>query len=192
MRDLWLVDHAAGILPAAIDRALVTGVARPSERVRLLAQGVGDAVGPSIAFEEFAIRARLVTERADRLPRMRRVGALMLDLLRREGFVGNRALALHPREFEMAWHLAALDGGGASRTQLLRDVWGVHHEPETNSVAVHAFRIRAKLRVHGLADMLATDRAGRYRLIALDHIAQLRDKAPQIICEERERDRTVL
>lgn len=176
----------------AIERAVVTDIANPHRRARLLARGVGDVLAPGTDLDELAIRARRVLDRAAQLPRWRCVGALSLDLLRRDGFVQNRRLCLHPREFEMAWHLAELGPRGASRARLLCEVWDIRHEPETNSVAVHAFRLRAKLRVHGLAGMLATDRAGRYRLIPLDEPDILRDKAGNPDTEERERDRTVL
>lgn len=187
-----VVDRMGGWLPHATGRTIVIGVANARQRARLLAQGVGDVLSPGTDLDELAIRARRVIDRAAQVPRWRRVDALTLDLLRREGYLHDCPLLLHPREFEMAWHLAALEGGGADRTQLLRDVWSIHHEPETNSVAVHAFRIRAKLRVHGLDRMLATDRDGRYRLMALDDCTHLSDKTSEAICEERQRDRTVL
>ncbi|PIW56549.1 MAG: hypothetical protein COW16_00195 [Sphingomonadales bacterium CG12_big_fil_rev_8_21_14_0_65_65_10] len=189
---LWLVDREHGFLPQPIKHTLVTDIADPRLRARLLALGVGDVLAPGTALDELAIRARRVLDRAGEVSRCRSVGALTLDLLRRDGFVRDRRLCLHPREFEMAWHLAELGPRGASRNRLLREVWDIRHEPETNSVAVHAFRLRAKLRVHGLAGMLATDRAGRYRLIPLDEPDILRDKAGNPDAEERERDRTVL
>lgn len=156
-------------------RTLCVGICEPDLRARLLDEGFGDVLGPDLSYAEFAIRARRVLERLEHLPRHRAIGALRLDLLARDGSVEGRPLALHPREFAMLWYLAGLNEGGASRAELLGEVWDVHHEPETNSVAVHAFRIRAKLRLAGLEGMLRTDAAGRYRLIALDASAPMGD-----------------
>lgn len=174
---LLLVDHAAcrkalrrcprldlPDLPFLPAQTMLLGVAGTRCRALLLERGYGEALPPGIALEELAIRARRVMERLVQVPCYRDIGPLRLDLFHRDGFVGESALTLHPREFAMLWHLAGLGGRGASRSALLREVWGIAHEPETNSVAVHAFRIRAKLRVHGLDAMLWTDRAGRYRL----------------------------
>ena len=162
--------HFIGKCRIAHPRActVLVGVASSPDRAQLLRRGFGDVLSPETSLGELAARASLALERACSLPRYRRVGGLTLDLERRDGFVGSAALVLHPREFAMLWHLAKVGDVGAGRTELLREVWDVHHEPETNSVAVHAFRIRAKLRHHALDAMLQTDRGGRYRLKGLD------------------------
>lgn len=100
------------------------------------------------------------------LPRFREVGDLTLDLLHRDGRVEDRWLRLHPREFELLWRLAEEIGEAVTRRQLLADVWRIHHEPHTNSVAVHVARIRAKLEGFGLAHLLVTHAAGGYLLDA--------------------------
>jgi DNA-binding response OmpR family regulator len=51
-----------------------------------------------------------------------------------------------------------------TRRQLLADVWRITFDPETNSVAVHVARVRAKLEPFGLARMLATHPEGGYFL----------------------------
>jgi hypothetical protein len=47
---------------------------------------------------------------------------------------------------------------------LLRDVWRMAFRPETNSLAVHISRLRAKLRVAGLDGLIETLPDGAYRL----------------------------
>lgn len=100
------------------------------------------------------------------IPRFREAGDLMLDLFHRDGRVEARWLGLHPREFEVLWRLAEQPGIPLTRKQLLADVWRITFEPETNSVAVHVARIRAKLQPFGLASMLVTHAAGGYYLDA--------------------------
>lgn len=98
------------------------------------------------------------------LPRYIQAGPLLLDLFHRDARVGMRWLRLHPREFGLLWHLAERPRRSCSRLDLLRDVWRLDHDPETNRVAVAVARVRHKLRPFGLAYLVATDlpRRGYY------------------------------
>ena len=98
------------------------------------------------------------------IPRFREAGDVTLDLFHRDGRVVDRWLALHPREFALLWRLAEQPGERLSRRQLLSEVWRIDFEPETNSVAVHVARVRAKLAPFGLARLLATHPDGGYFL----------------------------
>ena len=100
------------------------------------------------------------------IPRFREAGDVTLDLLHRDGRVEDRWLSLHPREFELIWRLAQEPGQRVSKRQLLADVWRISFEPETNSVAVHVARVRAKLQPFGLSRILATHPEGGYYLDA--------------------------
>lgn len=98
------------------------------------------------------------------IPRFREAGDVTLDLLHRDGRVVDSWLGLHPREFALQWRLAEAPGLCVSRQQLLADVWRIHFEPETNSLAVHVARVRAKLEPFGLARLIATHPGGGYFL----------------------------
>ena len=100
------------------------------------------------------------------IPRFREAGDVILDLLHRDGRVEDRWLNFHPREFELLWRLAHEPGKRLSKQQLLADVWRITFEPETNSLAVHVARIRAKLQPFGLAQILVTHPDGGYLLDA--------------------------
>jgi DNA-binding response OmpR family regulator len=100
------------------------------------------------------------------IPRFREAGDVTLDLFHRDGRVDDRWIGFHPREFELLWRLAEQPGVPVSRKQLLRDVWRIDFEPETNSVAVHVARIRSKLEPFGLAPILATHPEAGYFLNA--------------------------
>ncbi len=98
------------------------------------------------------------------MPRFREVGDVTLDLFHRDARVEDRWLGLHPREFAPLWRLAESPGERMTRRALLADVWRIHIEPETNSLAVHVARLRAKLDAFGLARLIATHPDGGYYL----------------------------
>jgi DNA-binding winged helix-turn-helix (wHTH) protein len=54
----------------------------------------------------------------------------------------------------------ATPGQVVGKARLLREVWRLHHVPETNSLAVHACRLRNKLTSAGLAHTIVTVQDG--------------------------------
>lgn len=158
----WL--KLAGATPTERKWIIMVDVADPQERVRLLRLGFGDAIGPDTGLDELEQRVLRASERAQSLPRYRHHGALRMDLLAREAFVAGRALGLHPREFALLWRLADNPARPVTAEDLLGDVWRLRFRPETNSLAVHVSRLRAKLRLSGLNDAIETTADGGYRL----------------------------
>lgn len=149
-----------------IDRAtvLVIGIRDGEERARLLRLGFGDAAGANPVVDEVEWRARRILSLRLMLPRLRSHEALLLDLVARDGYVAGRAVGLFPREFEVLWRLADTPGEAVTRDQLLREVWRLEHLPETNSLAVHISRMRAKLAIAGVGGIVETLPGGSYRL----------------------------
>ena len=49
-----------------------------------------------------------------------------------------------------------------SKRQLLKDVWRLDHDPETNRVEVHISRLRSKLASAGVGELIGTDPTGGY------------------------------
>lgn len=137
------------------------------ERARMLRMGFGDALASGPDLDELEARVVRLAEMAEALPRYRQHGALRLDLLAREAFVAGRALGLHPREFALLWRLAEVPGEPVSSVELLLDVWRLSFRPETNSLAVHVSRLRAKLRLAGIDGIVETAEDGSYRLAPL-------------------------
>jgi DNA-binding response OmpR family regulator len=158
----WL--DLAGASPARRRWILMLGVADPGERSRLLRLGFGDALSEAASLEELEQRVLRVVEHAQTLPRMRQCGPLRLDLLAREAFVSGRALGLHPREFALLWRLSDSPGEAVGAGELIADIWRLAFRPETNSLAVHVSRLRAKLRLAGIDGLIATGTDGSYRL----------------------------
>jgi len=162
-------DEAAALLldgTAPLRHTVVLGIEDSAERAALLELGCGEVLPPVIELPELAARSRRLVESADALPRLRRVGPLLLDLIHRDARRGPAWLGLHPREFTLLWRLADEPGERVTRRMLLTDVWRLQHEPETNSVEVHVSRLRGKLALAGCADLVRTVPTGGYRLDA--------------------------
>lgn len=146
-------------------RTLVTDVPTTEGRTRLMSLGVADALSPSTDLEEVAVRiSRQIINNA-KIPRLRRVGPLVLDFFHRDARYGNKWLSLRPREYELLWRLAEASGGRVSRQTLLRDVWRINHDPGTNRVEVHVSRLRSRLAYFGQEDMICTHPDGGYSIL---------------------------
>ncbi|WP_338467425.1 winged helix-turn-helix domain-containing protein [Novosphingobium sp. ZN18A2] len=157
---------ASGGAPADRGRMLVAGVQCSAARAMLLAQGYGDAISLPAAQEEVEARAlRLLNPVAQSLA-VRRAGPLLLDLAARDAWLAGRRIALHPREFGVAWILAERPGEPVGKARLLRDLCGLSHDPGTNRIAVHVSRLRAKLAAAGVTGLIRTSADGSYRLAA--------------------------
>ncbi|MDC0886674.1 winged helix-turn-helix domain-containing protein [Altererythrobacter sp.] len=107
-----------------------------------------------------------MTAGKDFVPRWVDIGPLTLDLFHRDARCGDEWLGLYPREFALFWRLAETPRMRLDRPTLLKDVWRIDHDPETNRLEVHVARLRAKLHLHRLAGLVVTDPAGGYRLEA--------------------------
>ncbi len=91
------------------------------------------------------------------------VGNLRIDPRRREASVGDRALDLRAREFDLLAALARDPGVVLTRDMLLEDVWGTDFPGETRTVDVHVAEVRKKLGDDG--PQVETLRGIGYRLV---------------------------
>ena len=175
---------ALGEVHGALSRSatIVLGLDDSSARARALALGFGDALPASAQIEEIEQRVLRLASVLEAVPRRRRHGALELDLVLRDGLVGTRRLGLHPREFALLWRLARQPGRPVSAGELIAEVWQMNFRPETNSLAVHVCRLRAKLAAAGLPGIVSTAVDGGYALTQADELrAQL---APRLALAE--------
>src|SRR5207247_2322388 len=73
------------------------------------------------------------------------VGALRMDLLRRQVFVGDREVRLTPIEYKLLAALVRHAGKVVTHAQLLRDVWGPTHTDQAPYVRVYLAHLPHKL-----------------------------------------------
>jgi phosphate regulon transcriptional regulator PhoB len=157
-------EPATAVLPII----MLTAKTDEVDRVVGLELGADDYVVKPFSPKELVARVRAVLRRA-RSPGsatapVLRTGALTLDPERHLVTVGERALTLTPKEFDLLQALMESAGRVLSREQLLARVWGYAHaeDIESRTVDVHVRRLRAKLGDEGRR--IATVTGVGYRL----------------------------
>jgi len=109
--------------------------------------GAVDYVAKPFSLDELLARARVQLRRARVTDdgTMIRVGALVLDLARRQARVGDKVADLSDREFRLLHFLMQHVGQVVSRERLLAEVWGYDFDPRSNVVDVCVRRLRRRL-----------------------------------------------
>ena len=92
------------------------------------------------------------------------MGAITLDLLKREVHREGREVHLQPREFALLEQLMRHAGKVVTRTMFLERIWGFHFDPQTNIVESHLSRLRSKLNDGHVIDPIETLRGIGYRM----------------------------
>ena len=92
-----------------------------------------------------SILRRSTPERRQAESAVLRHGDLSIDAGRREVRVGEEAIQLAPKEFDLLWELLDHRGLVLTRDQLLERVWGYTFAGDTRTVDVHVRQIRRKL-----------------------------------------------
>jgi DNA-binding response OmpR family regulator len=141
--------------------------ADPVTRVRAFESGADDVVPRDVYLELLArVRAllrRALVGQADLVE----AGPLVVDHRARQVRVGNRPVRLSGREFELAAKLASDPTRVFTKTELLRDVWGIRTNGiRTRTVDSHASRLRRKLEAAGAGDVVVNDWGVGYRLLS--------------------------
>jgi DNA-binding response OmpR family regulator len=134
-------------------------------KLRGFGLGASDYVSKPFSFEELVARIRVALRHSRRADgdQVLQVGALVLDVARREARIGSHAAQLSDREFRLLHHLVEHAGEVISRERLLSEVWGYHFDPGSNVVDVCVRRLRKKL---GADAPIETVRHAGYRLVA--------------------------
>jgi DNA-binding response OmpR family regulator len=118
------------------------------DRVLGLEMGADDYLTKPFSPRELVARVRAILRRTREGPAPQEVvtvGALEVDLRRREVRQGGGAVSLTTREFDLLAFLANNLGLALSRQQLLDGVWGTDWYGDERTVDVHVAQLRKKL-----------------------------------------------
>jgi two-component system, OmpR family, copper resistance phosphate regulon response regulator CusR len=136
------------------------------DKVAGLDSGATDYVTKPFSFDELTarIRAHLRDPGAAREPTKLDAAGIHVDLLSREVTLGEEAVHLSAREFDLLVYFMRHVGEVLSREQILSAVWGYDFDPGTNVVEVYVGYLRRKLASSGGPARIETLRSVGYRL----------------------------
>ena len=120
------------------------------DRIVGLELGADDYVAKPFSPREVVARVKAILRRVEEasspeVPTILVVGAVEVDLARREARVNGTPVALATREFDLLSFLAHNEGIALSRQQLLDGVWGADWYGDDRTVDVHVRQLRKKL-----------------------------------------------
>ena len=144
---------------------ILTGRESPQDIATGLDAGADDYLVKPFALVELLARVRALTRRQGAgVQGLLRVGTLELDRLKRSVRRGDRPIPLAPRQFRLLEYLMLNTGRAVSRSELLREVWNLTFDPESNLVDAHISTLRSALERDGEARLIHTVRGVGYTL----------------------------
>ena len=135
-------------------------------RVRALESGADDVV-PRDVYLELRARIRALLRRASvGQAEILEAGPIVVDHRSRQVRVGETVVRLAGREFELAGKLASDPRRVFTKSELLRDIWGIRGNGiRTRTLDSHASRLRRKLEAAGAPGVVVNDWGVGYRLL---------------------------
>jgi DNA-binding response OmpR family regulator len=144
---------------------ILTGRDTPEDIATGLDAGADDYLVKPFALVELLARVRALTRRpASGVQGTLRAGSLELDRLKRSVRRGTRDIPLAPRQFRLLEYLMLNSGRAVSRSELLREVWNISFDPESNLVDAHISTLRSALERAGEPRLIHTVRGVGYTI----------------------------
>lgn len=146
---------------------MLSALGRTVDRAEGLDAGADDYLAKPFEAEELLARLRALHRRASGRSHSAVIihGVFECHVKARTAFRDNRHLALSPKEFELFRYFIENAGEVVTREMLLRDVWGMTFDPQTNVVDVNIGRLRRKLEDGFASPALETIWGTGYRLL---------------------------
>jgi len=181
--DLGLPDADGTTVVRRVRRDATTPIlvlsARDEERdkVAALELGADDYVTKPFGLEELRARVAALLRRAAGpaadVAGLLRLGRLTLDVARREVRIGETAIDLTPREYELLKVLMSQSGRLVTHGRLLRAVWGQQYAGEDHYLHVYVSRLRRKIAAADatgeLGDLITSEPGIGYRIREESH-----------------------
>jgi two-component system KDP operon response regulator KdpE len=150
---------------------VLTADGHEARKVEALDAGADDYITKPFSMPELLARVRVAVrhrgERAAVDESVLTVGDLSLDVGHHRCTVGEREVALTPKEFSLLEVLARWPGKVVTHRMLLHEVWGPDHVNETQYLRTYATTIRRKLGCTADRQRLVSEPGVGYRLVAV-------------------------
>ncbi len=159
--------RAAGVETPVL---MLSALGRSENRIEGLDAGVDDYLAKPYEPQELVARVKALHRRSSGKVHGAVIiyGALECHVKARTAFRDGRHIALSPREFELFRYFMENAGDTVTREMLLRDVWNMNFDPQTNVVDVNIGRLRRKLEEGFSTPALETIWGAGYRLTACE------------------------
>jgi two-component system alkaline phosphatase synthesis response regulator PhoP len=136
-----------------------------ADKVRGLRNGADDYVTKPFALRELLARVGALLRRTKGSSASLSFGAVVVDPATHAVTRGGREVSLRPKEYELLRALLRRGGRVATRTELLREVWGYQDCVVSRTLDTHVGELRRKLEVEpGRPRHIITVRKTGYRL----------------------------
>lgn len=145
---------------------ILSALGETQNRIEGLESGADDYLPKPFDIYELLARVSALLRRASAAPQESNlsVGPVEIDVVSRRVTNDGEEIVLQPREFKLLEYLMRNAGEVVTKSMLLKSVWGLEFDPQTNVVEVHISRLRAKLDRGREIKLLHTVRGNGYSL----------------------------
>jgi two-component system KDP operon response regulator KdpE len=144
---------------------------READKVKALELGADDYMTKPFGAAEFVARVNALLRRIPEIAAQPKfsVGALSIDMARRQVFIGDGEIKLSPKEYQLLQFLARHAGKVATHQQMLKEVWGPGHAEDAHYLRIFMRKLRNKIEADATRPRyIITELGVGYRLLAPD------------------------